>query len=496
MSSVSCFVSSSSRSYSIAVEDGVASRFLMFKSEVSGECRDGLFTGTLGGSAVSQMPCAVSASTSALPETPDSVSFSIGSGFFSTYKTSGSLTSVNGANVSEDALCKPVSISSSGVISAKLNPASRCVAGTHYSAVDKNCVPAPAGSFVSSNGASKPTLCPAGSFSSTRGSMSCTKARPGFFVSVPGSQTQTPCPAGSYADREGSTSCTPAPAGSFVSEAGSVAATPCLMGSYSSTKGASSCITAPAGTFVPTNEATSPTPCPAGSFSSTGGSIACTKAPAGAYAMGEGNTRATACPTGSFTDKVGSSSCSQAPAGSFVSSSGASRTTPCAAGTFSASSGASSCNACPFREDRFSSTTTGNATQEACYAGSASCQRVSTRDDFEIDTRLRRNGYYETLTCASTAGSTAGVLKSDKIPGVSWNCSLVPNAWNNTGTLGWMQTDVNGKNTSSVTIVNQPTAYRRVGAWSDGMETCSDPTLTRNAETGGAEVTVRYKVAA
>jgi CSLREA domain-containing protein len=76
------------------------------------------------------------------------------------------------------------------------------------------CVPAPAGSFVSTSSATQPTQCAPGSWQDQQGQTSCKEADPGFFVSEPGATEQTQCPQGTTSGA-GATECTPIQAESF-----------------------------------------------------------------------------------------------------------------------------------------------------------------------------------------------------------------------------------------------------------------------------------------
>jgi CSLREA domain-containing protein len=89
----------------------------------------------------------------------------------------------------------------------------QCQPGTFDNGGDA-CVPAPAGSFVSTAGATSAELCPAGRWQDQEGQTSCNLADPGFFVPEPGATVQTQCPPGTTSG-EGATECTPIQAESF-----------------------------------------------------------------------------------------------------------------------------------------------------------------------------------------------------------------------------------------------------------------------------------------
>jgi len=87
----------------------------------------------------------------------------------------------------------------------------QCMAGTYNPNTGSSdisaCVQTPAGSY-STTGASAPTVCAAGSYSSSSGSSSCTLASTGFYVPSSGATSQTACLIG-FTSLPGATACVP-----------------------------------------------------------------------------------------------------------------------------------------------------------------------------------------------------------------------------------------------------------------------------------------------
>jgi hypothetical protein len=221
-----------------------------------------------------------------------------------------------------------------------------CQPGTFSVSGSEPCIPAPAGSYVDTTGATEATLCPAGTFSATSGAIACTPAPHGSYVDSPGAVAATPCAAGSFQDQPGQTSCVLAQPGSYVATTGAAAAILCPAGTFSATLGAIACTPAAAGSYVATIGAIAATPCPAGTFSATSGAIACTLAPAGSFVATTGATEATLCAAGSYQDQAGQTSCLLAQPGYYVATTGATAQTPCPSGTTSGV-GATACQPIP-----------------------------------------------------------------------------------------------------------------------------------------------------
>jgi hypothetical protein len=117
----------------------------------------------------------------------------------------------------------------------------------------------------------EPDLCQPGWFSAT-GEEPCDPAPAGTFVDSEGATEATDCEPGTYQDQEGQTSCEPAQPGSYVDVAGATAATLCPLGTYQPDAGQTSCLQALIGTYVGTTGATAATNCPTGETTDSTGS--------------------------------------------------------------------------------------------------------------------------------------------------------------------------------------------------------------------------------
>ncbi|HET7337577.1 MAG TPA: Ig-like domain repeat protein [Candidatus Nitrosotalea sp.] len=116
-------------------------------------------------------------------------------------------------------------------------------------------------------------VCPVGSFLPS-GSNTCTPAPAGSFVSTTGATSASLCPVGTFQPLAGQSSCNPSPAGSFVSTTGATSASLCTPGSFQPLAGQSSCLLAQPGFFVNSTGAIQQTQCPAGT-NSAAGAISC-----------------------------------------------------------------------------------------------------------------------------------------------------------------------------------------------------------------------------
>jgi cytochrome b involved in lipid metabolism len=222
-----------------------------------------------------------------------------------------------------------------------------CDPGYFFSDRTGECLPAPAGSYVDLAGATSATKCPAGTYSSSIGSLSCQLATYGYFTANEGSVLATPCAPGSISNYEGASSCELAPAGYFTSEPASTSYLPCAPGSFAATEGSVACVLAPAGYSVPEEAYSEALPCPPGFFSTNEGSISCDAAPAGYSVPNEASTEALPCDLGRFSSEEGSVECQLAPAGYFVSTAASTEAKPCSKGSFAASEGSVSCTKAP-----------------------------------------------------------------------------------------------------------------------------------------------------
>ena len=80
-----------------------------------------------------------------------------------------------------------------------------CAAGRFSATGTEPCDPAPAGTFVATEGATEATPCPLGTYQPDGGTTSCLRADIGSYVDQAGSTTQTSCPAGTSTAAAGST---------------------------------------------------------------------------------------------------------------------------------------------------------------------------------------------------------------------------------------------------------------------------------------------------
>ena len=221
-----------------------------------------------------------------------------------------------------------------------------CDPGYFFSNRSGECLPAPAGSFVATAGATSATKCPAGTYSSVLAARACELTNFGYFTANEGSVEATPCAPGSLSATRGSTSCVLVPAGYYTSEPGSANALPCPQGFFSATTGSSACTPAPAGYSVPEEGSSEALPCEPGRFSSEEGMIDCEQSPAGYFVSEAAATEATPCSKGFFASNLGSVTCMQAPRGFYVSTIAASMAIMCSSGQTTATSGATSASAC------------------------------------------------------------------------------------------------------------------------------------------------------
>jgi len=88
----------------------------------------------------------------------------------------------------------------------------------------------------------------------------CIPAPAGSYVPTAGATSATQCPAGSFTSAEGQSVCTPSPSGSFVGTAGATSATQCPAETYCPTLGMSTPLTCPAGDFCATGSVSPDTP--------------------------------------------------------------------------------------------------------------------------------------------------------------------------------------------------------------------------------------------
>ena len=113
-----------------------------------------------------------------------------------------------------------------------------CAAGFYFNG--NSCVPAPAGSFVPTDGATSATPCSPGTYQDQQGQTACLPADPGYFVQFSGSIEQTSCPLGMYQDQQGQTACLPAPVNTYVDVEGAIAPIACPAHTYNPLEGSAS----------------------------------------------------------------------------------------------------------------------------------------------------------------------------------------------------------------------------------------------------------------
>jgi hypothetical protein len=188
---------------------------------------------------------------------------------------------------------------------------------------------------------------PAGTFVSTAGATAATPAELGFFVPVAGQSSQTAASAGYYVDTVGAVSATPAGLGFFVPTSGQSFATLAPAGSFVSTIGATSATLAGLGSFVPTAGQSAATPAPPGSFVSTAGATSATLANPGSFVPTSGQSAATLAPPGTFVNTAGATSATPASPGYFVPNAGQTSQQAAAPGFFVPLAGATGALACP-----------------------------------------------------------------------------------------------------------------------------------------------------
>ena len=157
--------------------------------------------------------------------------------------------------------------------------------------------------------------CPAGTYLSSEGATSssqCTSCSPGYYSGVQ------------------SASCSVCPAGTFSPNSGSSACLDCSAGTFAATEGCSSCSSCPPGTYNSMLRQSRCSPCPIGSFNPDTGSLdvsACIPCPKNTYSAVEARTQLSdclPCPVGMHSEG-GSDSCTATPTFSVTST--ANRTT-------------------------------------------------------------------------------------------------------------------------------------------------------------------------
>jgi hypothetical protein len=208
----------------------------------------------------------------------------------------------------QDSLENPAATSSP--VTVTLVSAPPCTPGTYSLSGKEPCTEAPAGYHVETPGATEPSECQPGSYSSTTGMAFCVPAATGYYVPTEGATLELECEAGHFSAVTDSIACLPTLPGYYAPKA-SMLAIPCEAGTYAGSAESATCSAASPGSFVDMSQATTQTPCPAGFFSSEVRATGCVITPAGTFATG-GAASATPCPTG-FTSGEGASKCTAVP---------------------------------------------------------------------------------------------------------------------------------------------------------------------------------------
>jgi hypothetical protein len=203
-----------------------------------------------------------------------------------------------------------------------------CPAGS-YCTGGANPIPSPSGSY-SLLGASIPTYCPSGSWSTSTGATS--------------SSTCVSCSVGNYC--LGGNNITPCPSNTYLSTTGSSSIRSCLscINGMSSVSGSSSCVCGPGNYFLSSSKTGSLicTLCSAGSISTTFSATYCTKCRPG-YGPNSAHNACVECIPGTYSN----GGCVQCSSGQYTTSHGSSECNECPSGSTSTLSLGVSCTACP-----------------------------------------------------------------------------------------------------------------------------------------------------
>ena len=206
---------------------------------------------------------------------------------------------------------------------------SKCLGGTYYDFISKECLPCKAGYF-SKNGARKCSRCsngytsncnssfcfscPAGTYSNNNVE-NCTLCRAGYY-SKEGAASCTKCPGGTYS-KNGAKECIKCKEG-YYSKQGSENCLKCEAGTYSK-EGAGNCVNCPDGTYTNISGANSCLSCKA-SMTSNKNKTSCVSCEKGYYSNKTGSPFCNKCPKGTFTNITGSTFCNICPKGTYSNS--------------------------------------------------------------------------------------------------------------------------------------------------------------------------------
>jgi len=217
-----------------------------------------------------------------------------------------------------------------------------CGAGQIPDPTRSFCQPCAPGSFSSSiTGVSACSLCAAGTFTNSAGSLSCTICGVGKYA-VAGSSFCSSCIPGTYEPNSQSPSCLNCPAGN-TSASSATSCFACATGSVA-VSGAPSCTMCTAGSYSDVNQDACLS-CGPGTYSNMSAQTTCKNCAIGYYQSGSGVSACTGCSPGQISTVVGSASCTNCAAG-FSSSGSGSTCTQCTPGTNASIAGSPSCAPC------------------------------------------------------------------------------------------------------------------------------------------------------
>ena len=178
-----------------------------------------------------------------------------------------------------------------------------------------------------------PTACSLGYYSAT-GNEPCLPADAGHYVDTTGATDQTECAAGTYQPDSAQTSCLDADAGHYVPGSGATSETACLPGYYQPNSAQISCLPADPGHYVDTAGATGQGTCDPGYYQPASAQTSCLTADPGHYVDTAGADHQTACDPGYYQPNSAQTSCLTADPGHYVDSSAATGQAACDPGYY------------------------------------------------------------------------------------------------------------------------------------------------------------------
>lgn len=241
---------------------------------------------------------------------------------------------------------------------------SLCSAGSYSGSPGSvSCVDCSAGEFSEKN-ATVCSLCTAGTFTNVTAAAACTNCDAGSSTAgATGSTNCTICAAGTISKAAGTPSCSRCSKGSstigqsgadkctlcdkghFSDSKGQASCEACSPGSFAGVTGAEICVPCKAGSIAPAPAAEECTACSAGSSAPVNSSV-CTLCEAGTFADKQASPACKPCAAGSVAPDQGSASCGLCEAGNFQNETGQAACSACDVGSFAASTGCSSCTEC------------------------------------------------------------------------------------------------------------------------------------------------------